>query len=431
MYQNQKPFALTNCILLDGTEHMEPQSGKAVCIDGGRIREIADAQHIPAGFEPVDLGGRYVLPGLINLHVHLPASGRPKKKASDPKKLVRLITSCALTNRIGLNMCAGYAKTELLSGVTTLRTVGGVADYDTTIRDLAAAGRILAPRILASNMAVSVPGGHMAGSLAYEARSAAEAAAYVEKIAASKPDLIKLMITGGVLDAEVVGEPGVLRMQPELVRAACSKAHALGLRIAAHVESPEGVLVALRNGVDSIEHGAQPTEEMLALFKERGAFQVSTISPALPYALFDRSVSHATYEQQENGKIVFDGIVALAKANLAAGVLVGLGTDTGCPYITHYDMWRELHYFVRYCGVTPRFALYSATLLNAQLAGVGAVTGSIEAGKAADLIVCAGDPLKKLSALRELDMVVKDGWRIEKPRVKKMADVERELDKFL
>ena len=116
---------------------------------------------------------------------------------------------------------------------------------------------------------------------------------------------------------------------------------------------------------------------------------------------------------------------------LAAGVLVGLGTDTSCPYITHYDMWRELHYFVRYCGVTPRFALYSATLLNAQLAGVGAVTGSIEAGKAADLIVCAGDPLKKLSALRELDMVVKDGWRIEKPRVKKMADVERELDKFL
>ena len=431
MYQNNKRYALTNCVILDGSEHMEPQTGKAVCIDGEKIAEITDAQHIPAGYETVDLGGRYVLPGLINMHVHLPASGKPKKKASDPKKLVKLITSCGLMNKIGVNMCEGYAKTELLSGVTTIRTVGGVADYDTRIRDLAAAGKILAPRVLASNMAVSVPGGHMAGSLAYEAHTAAEAAAFVEKIAGDKPDLIKLMITGGVLDAEVVGEPGVLRMPPALVRAACDKAHSLGMLVAAHVESPEGVIVALQNGVDSIEHGAQPTQEMLDLFKARGAFQISTISPALPYALFDRSISHATYEQQENGKIVFDGIIALAKANLASGVPVGLGTDVGCPYITHYDMWRELNHFVKYCGVTPAFALYSATKLNARLAGIGDVTGSIEADKQADLIVCTDDPLKSPSALRTLDMVVKGGYRIDKPQVKKMPEVERELDNFL
>ncbi len=431
MYHNNKRYALTNCVILDGSEHMEPQTGKAVCIDGEKIAEITDAQHIPAGYETVDLGGRYVLPGLINMHVHLPASGKPKKKASDPKKLVKLITSCGLMNKIGVNLCEGYAKTELLSGVTTIRTVGGVADYDTRIRDLAAAGKILAPRVLASNMAVSVPGGHMAGSLAYEAHTAAEAAAFVEKIAGDKPDLIKLMITGGVLDAEVVGEPGVLRMPPALVRAACDKAHSLGMLVAAHVESPEGVIVALQNGVDSIEHGAQPTQEMLDLFKARGTFQISTISPALPYALFDRSISHATYEQQENGKIVFDGIIALAKANLASGVPVGLGTDVGCPYITHYDMWRELNHFVKYCGVTPAFALYSATKLNARLAGIGDVTGSIEADKQADLIVCTDDPLKSPSALRTLDMVVKGGYRIDKPQVKKMPEVERELDNFL
>lgn len=431
MYHNDKRYALTNCVILDGSEHMEPQTGKAVCIDGEKIAEITDAQHIPAGYETVDLGGRYVLPGLINMHVHLPASGKPKKKASDPKKLVKLITSCGLMNKIGVNMCEGYAKTELLSGVTTIRTVGGVADYDTRIRDLAAAGKILAPRVRASNMAVSVPGGHMAGSLAYEAHTAAEAAAFVEKIAGDKPDLIKLMITGGVLDAEVVGEPGVLRMPPALVKAACDKAHSLGMLVAAHVESPEGVIVALQNGVDSIEHGAQPTQEMLDLFKARGAFQISTISPALPYALFDRSISHATYEQQENGKIVFDGIIALAKANLASGVPVGLGTDVGCPYITHYDMWRELNHFVKYCGVTPAFALYSATKLNARLAGIGDVTGSVEADKQADLIVCTDDPLKSPSALRTLDIVVKGGYRIDKPQVKKMPEVERELDKFL
>ena len=431
MYKNTKRYALTNAVILNGTRNMVPQTGKTVYISGDRIVDIADSSQIAAGYERIDLSGKYLLPGLINLHVHLPASGKPRKKPSDPKKLVQLITSNGVMRSIGVKLCESYARTELLSGVTTIRTVGGVADFDTLIRDRAAEGQILSPRVVASNMAVSVPGGHMAGSLAYEAKMPGEAAAYVTTIAAEKPDLIKLMITGGVMDAEVVGEPGVLRMQPELVKAACDRAHALGMRVAAHVESPEGVRVALENGVDSIEHGAKPDDEIIRLFKECGAFQVSTISPAVPYALFDRSISNATYEQQENGKVVFEGIVALAKACLENNIPVGVGTDTGCPFITHYDMWRELCYFVKFCGVTPSFALYSATLLNAQLAGVGYLSGSIEKGKAADLIVCAADPLEDLTALRRLDMVIKDGWRINHPTVKKMPQVERELDKFL
>ena len=133
----------------------------------------------------------------------------------------------------------------------------------------------------------------------------------------------------------------------------------------------------------------------------------------------------------DKGKVVFDGIIAMARENLANGIPVGLGTDTGCPYITHYDMWRELCYFVKYCGVTPAFALHTATLLNARLAGIDGETGSIEAGKAADLIVCAKDPLADLSALRTLSMVIKDGYRVEHPAPKKLPEVERELDKFL
>ena len=121
----------------------------------------------------------------------------------------------------------------------------------------------------------------------------------------------------------------------------------------------------------------------------------------------------------------------MARENLANGIPVGLGTDTGCPYITHYDMWRELCYFVKYCGVTPAFALHTATRLNARLAGIDGETGSIEAGKAADLIVCAKDPLADLSALRTLSMVIKGGYRVEHPSPKKLPEVERELDKFL
>lgn len=423
--------AYTNCIILDGTENMTPQRGKAILTEGGVITDIVPDSAIPAGFEKVDLGGRYILPGLINLHVHLAGSGKPKKKQSDPVKLVKLITSNSLMRTLGKKMVAGYAKTQLMSGVTTIRTVGGIADFDTFVRDSINSGRLTGPRILASNMAVSVHGGHMAGSLAYEAATPEEAAAFVDKIAREKPDIIKLMITGGVLDAEKVGEPGVLRMPPELVKAACDRAHELGFKVAAHVESPEGVKVALENGVDSIEHGAKPTDDIINLFKERNAFLVSTLSPALPFALFDRSISHATYEQQENGKIVFDGIISLAKACLENGIPVGLGTDTACPYVTQYDMWRELCYFVKHCGVSEKFALYSATLLNATLAGVGDETGSIEKGKKAEMIVTRENPLENLQALRNLDMVIMRENIIRSPKVKKIPEVETELDKWL
>ena len=424
-------IAYTNGIILDGTEHMTLQSGKAILTEGGVITDIVPDTAIPSDYEKIDLGGKYILPGLINLHVHLAGSGKPKKKQSDPVKLVRLITSNAIMRHIGKKMVAGYAKTQLLSGVTTIRTVGGIADFDTFVRDKIHDGKLLGPRILASNMAVSVHGGHMAGSLAYEAATPEEAAAYVDKIAGDKPDIIKLMITGGVLDAEKVGEPGVLRMAPELVKAACDRAHTLGFKVAAHVESPEGVQVALENGVDSIEHGAKPTDEIINLFKEHNAFQVSTLSTALPFALFDRGISYATYEQQENGKIVFDGIISLAKACLANGIPVGLGTDTACPYVTQYDMWRELCYYVKYCGVSETFALYSATLLNATLAGIGDETGSIEKGKKAEMIVTKENPLQNLQILRDPAMVIMRENIIRSPKVKKIPEVETELDKWL
>lgn len=423
--------ALINGIILDGSEQMAPVSGQTVLIEDETITAVLPQNETDlTGCEVIDLAGQYLMPGLINLHVHIPGSGKPKKKPMDTKKLVRFATSNALTRKYLEYMYRSLSKTELYSGVTTLRSVGGVEGYDAWMRDEIQAGRAEGPRILAGNMAVSVPGGHMAGSLAYEAISPEEAAGFVRRIAETKPDLIKLMITGGVLDATVKGEPGALKMAPELVKSACDEAHRLGYPVAAHVESPEGVRVALQNGVDTIEHGAQPDEEILALFKQRGAVHIATLSPALPYALFDPAVSHVDEMGQHNGRIVFDGVVACAKACLANGIPVGLGTDTGCPFVTHYDMWRELAYFHKFCGVSNAFALYTATRRNAEIAGLGEVTGSIEPGRCADLIACKGNPLEDLSALRQLTLVVARGRVIRDPKVKKMPQVEAELDRF-
>ncbi len=424
-------YALTNGIILDGTRDMEPRKGLIVLVDGDTIAGIVPQGSRCTGYQVIDLQSQYLMPGLINLHVHLPASGKPKKKESDPKKLVKLVSTNKATRFAAQMLCAMYARTELMSGVTTVRTVGGALDLDTKVRDDIAAGKYAGPRILASNMAVSVPGGHMAGSLAYEATSAEEAAAFVRRISEDKPDLIKLMITGGVLDATVKGEPGALKMPPEYVRAACDQAHELGLKVAAHVESPEGVRVALENGVDTIEHGAAPDETILNLFREKNAAHICTISPALPFALFDPSVSHADDTARYNGKIVFDGIIACARACLEQGIPVGLGTDTGCPYVTHYDMWRELYYFHRYCGVTNKFALHTATQINARIAGLEHVIGTVTPGKCADLIVTEDNPLTNLAALRDVKLVMARGKLIRNPRVKVCEQARQELDNFL
>ena len=424
--------AYINGIILNGSEDMRPQKGMMILTDGEKIESVVpQTAKVPEGYQQVDLNGRYIMPGLINMHLHLPASGRPKKKEEDNVKKVRLLTGNALFRRVVRSMCERYAKTQLMSGVTTIRTMGGVLDVDSQIRDRIDQGKITGPRILAADMAVSVEGGHMVHSLAYAAHSEDEARSLVRKILKGRPDVIKLMITGGVLDAKAKGEPGELKMPAEYVKAACDEAHRAGLKVAAHVESTEGVRCALKNGVDTIEHGAVPDQEIIELFKERGACQIATISPALPFALFDRSISGVSEVAQYNGKIVFDGIIECTRTCLENGIPVGLGTDTGCPYITHYDMWRELNYYHKYCGVSRAFALYTATKLNARLAGIGDVTGSIEEGKCADFVVTRENPLEDLQALRNIDMVVARGHIIRRPKVKKMPEVERQLDKFL
>lgn len=432
----QDAFVFRDATVLDGTENMEPRIGQTVLVEDGRIAAVGPAAEVdaPIGARELDLGGAYLLPGLINMHVHLCGSGRPTS-AGDAGALMK-----RLDNPVGRDIVRGLlrkrAQQQLASGVTTVRGAGDPLYGDIAVRDEFNAGKHVGPRLIAPGTGVTVPGGHGAGLFAQIAESPEDAAELVREIAAHGADVIKLFVTGGVFDAEKVGEPGVLRMSEEVARAACEAAHRLGLSVMAHVESTEGVRVALRAGVDTIEHGAPMTPEIVDLYRGGAGTQLEgrtpsvtcTISPALPFVKLPPEKTHSTEVQKANGDIVCEGIVQSARDALAAGIPVGLGTDSSCPYVTQYDMWREVAYFAKYVGVSNAFALHTATAVNARLLGLGDETGTVEVGKSADLIVVDANPLDDLSALRDVRHVMCRGAFVERPRVKHIAELDEELD---
>ena len=432
----QDAFVFRNATVLDGTENMEPRIGQTVLVEDGRIAAVGPAAEVdaPIGARELDLGGAYLLPGLINMHVHLCGSGRPTS-AGDAGALMK-----RLDNPVGRAIVRGLlrkrAQQQLASGVTTVRGAGDPLYGDIAVRDEFNAGKHVGPRLIAPGTGVTVPGGHGAGLFAQIAESPEDAAELVREIAAHGADVIKLFVTGGVFDAEKVGEPGVLRMSEEVARAACEAAHRLGLSVMAHVESTEGVRVALRAGVDTIEHGAPMTPEIVDLYLGGAGTQLEgrtpsvtcTISPALPFVKLPPEKTHSTEVQKANGDIVCEGIVQSAREALEAGIPVGLGTDSSCPFVTQYDMWREVAYFAKYVGVSNAFALHTATAVNARLLGLGDETGTVEVGKSADLIVVDANPLDDLSALRDVRHVMCRGAFVEHPRVKHIAELDEELD---
>lgn len=430
-------YVFTHATVLDGTADMEPRPNATVVVnDEGRIAAIGAAEEIvsPANAQEIDLKGAYLVPGLVNLHVHLCGSGKPTSAGAAGDLIDKVVG-----NPIGMwylrRIIKKHAQQQLASGVTIVRSVGDPGFADVDVRDAINAGKYQGPRLLTSGVGVTVPGGHGAGLFAHIAKTPEQAREIVRDCFARKCDLVKLFITGGVFDAEKEGEPGVLRMSPEIAAAAVDEAHKLGMATAAHIESAEGVRVGLEAGVDTIEHGADLTPELIALFEENGVGRKSsltcTVSPALPFVELDPEKTHSTEIKKVNGNIVYKGIVHAAQAALEAGIPVGLGTDSACPYVTHYDMWREVVYFERIIGAPRKLALHTATLGNARILGLGDETGSIEAGKAADLIVLDENPLNNLEALRQVKMVMARGKLVSRLSVKHLPELDRELDEFL
>ena len=421
-------YILKNVNLLDGTKNMVLQENMDVLVHNGKIEKIGK-DIFKEGAELIDLSGKYLMPGLINLHVHLPGSGYPSKKQKDNRPLVKFVKSNFIGHKVGEILTKTYAEVNLLSGSTTIRSVGGVGHFDALVRDNINKGKYLGPRIVCCNEAVTVAGGHMEGTVSYGAKDIPDMVRHIEEQVKNGADWVKIMITGGVLDAKKKGEPGEMKMTAEQVKACTEAAHKLGKKVCAHVESPEGVKVAVENGVDSIEHGAEVTPEIVKTLKENNGTVVCTISPAIPCCYFDCGFPDPDMAVA-NGTALKAGIIQCAKECLDKGIKLGMGTDSGCPYTTHYDLWRELEYFHHYLGISREESLHIATLGNAEIIDLQHETGSIEEGKSADFIVSSKNPLEGFDALRKLDMVALKGNIIKNPEPKKNAEAEKELDNF-
>lgn len=400
---------------------------KDILIENGKISEIAD--DIKKKAKTFDLTGKYIMPGLINMHVHTPSSGKPsKKKLGNQSKLVKFILSNPITRRIGLILCHSNVKKALYAGITTIRCVGGIGNIDSILRNQINAGKKVGPRMIVANTAIGVVGGHMDGTVAKGVTSKDEAIALAKKQINDGADILKLMITGGIIDSSERGEIGVLKMGPELVKVVTDYAHKNGKLVAAHVEGSEGMKIAIENGVDSIEHSAKTSDELLLKLKERNGSCIITLSPAIPFLYIDPKVMGYGEVAQYNSQLFVKSMTSNIEKCLNLGINVGLGADTGCPNVMHYDFYRELIYFNKLIRcATPELTIHLATLGNAKIAGIDKITGSIEEGKFADLIVLSSNPFLDLNTLANPLCVIKEG-NVYRKKVKKLKNTENILN---
>jgi imidazolonepropionase-like amidohydrolase len=401
------PLVLANAVLWDGTG-APPRRGATVVVRDGRVAAIlgGDGDAAPGapaggvqgrdqppgpaadGARVVDLGGRTVLPGLVNVHVHLALEGEPDPAATAARQRGARGAARILRN----------AERTLRAGVTTVRDLGAPDHAVLELRDE------LGPRVLAAGRCITMTGGH-GHFLGVEADGPVEVARAVRRELRAGADVVKLIASGGVLTPGTT--PGAASFTPAELAAGIEEAHKAGRRAAAHAIGTQAIKNALAAGVDTVEHGSYLDEEALALLRARGATLVSTLSAYHQVVAHGRAggIPAAAVDRAE---AAIEANTRSFQAAVRAGVRVAVGTDAGTPFNPHGGIALELALIVE-AGLTPAAALLAATRDAALALGREAEIGTVEPGKCADLVVVDGDPLTTIADVARVAAVVRGG----------------------
>lgn len=384
---------LTNCTLIDGTG-APPRANCTIEIEYARIAAIHDGApaEIPEGARVIDLSGKYLLPGFWEAHAHL------GDLIPDPNNYLETEDLQDYAIRAGRN-----AIDALRAGITAVRTVGDAAFVDVAWKRAFEMGVMPGPRLFVSTRAISITGGHGHGTLgALEADGPWEVVKNVRDNLKHGADWIKLMVTGGIMTAgQSLGEPQLTVAE---IEAAVEAAHARGKKVAVHAWGPEGVKRALRAGVDSVEHGLLD-EEAVELFLKTGAYYVPTICCTQDDAFIDELPQFQIEKARAAAEAHRDGL----RLAMQAGLKICCGSDS-TPI--HEFNKRELEFLVQ-CGMPEMDAIICATKTTSELCGAADKVGTVQIGKLADLVALDEDPLKNISAVRKVSLVMKEGKLID------------------
>ena len=371
--------------------------GRIVSVTGrGGARPL-----IPEGARRVDLPGHTILPGLIDMHVHL-----------DSSPFYGPYDSLRFTDLFQTVMGPSHARDMLEAGFTTVRNVGSDHYSDVALMQAIDEHRLVGPRIVPAAYALSATGGHcdetfLPPGLHRPAPGVADGPQAlrdkVREMRRNGAQVIKVCATGGVFSRNT--EPGQQQLSEEELRAIAEEAHQWGLRVAAHAHGAAGIRAAIRAGIDTIEHASLIDAEGIRLAREHGTWLVMDIY----------NTEYTQAHGRENG-ILEDNlrkdreIAQLQRDNFraahAAGVHMAFGTDAGV--MPHGSAGGQFRYMVEY-GMTPMEAIQAATTNAAQALGRESDVGAIAPGRYGDLIAVDGDPLANVRELEDVDVVIKGG----------------------
>jgi imidazolonepropionase-like amidohydrolase len=401
-------IALKAARLFDGRGDSAVPNGVAI-VEGGILKAVGSGIPIPAGARIIDLGDSTLLPGLIDAHTHITGESSDNWLQGTMDNLRRTLPEAAIRT-------TAYAHKTLMAGFTTIRDVGSGEYVDVGLRDSIRAGVVPGPRIQAAVHSLGARGGHCDETgfpygrfgdepdprrgIAAGPDQFRDAVRFQVKYGA---DVIKVCATGGVLSlADEVDTP---QLTQDEMNAIVDEAHRLRKKVAAHAHGAEGAKVAIRAGVDSIEHGSFLDDEALRMMKNRGTWLVPTLL-AGEYVAGKAAVRHYPPEIAEKARQAVAVRSSMFKKALAMGVKIAFGTDSAVS--PHGLNAQEFALMVDH-GMSPAAALRSATSGAAELLGLSKTIGTLEPGKAADVIAVPGNPLAGIKAMEKVRFVMKGG----------------------